>query len=69
MGGEAFFGSRTELGLEDGVGGDAFLLDEFLDSVQCLLGAVADEVASEDGDPFGCFLERHFWGWGLVAKY
>jgi hypothetical protein len=67
VGGEALFGSRAKLGLEDGIGGDTFLLDEFLNGVQRLLGPVTDEVASEDGDPFGCFLERHFWG-GPGAK-
>jgi hypothetical protein len=49
------------LSLEDGIGGDTFFLDEFLNGVQRLFGPVTDEVAREDGDPFGCFLEGHFW--------
>ena len=39
-----------ELGLQDGVGGDAVVLDKLLHCVECLLRSLADEGPGEDGD-------------------
>jgi hypothetical protein len=69
VGREALLGPGPELGLEDGVGRDAFFLDKLLYHVQRLLGPVADKVSSQDGDSVGCFFERHFYFLSLLFLF